>query len=437
MPWTAPVNPVSGTVITVAYAVSNILDPIRWLRLLGGNADPPGSNYVLTSDSVSAVTWKQHGAAIVGGGGLGYTPVSRLGDTMTGQLRVFRTQGAAAGAFDAAPLVVQSPDAAANPSETAGIGLHRTSASGVYVYHAGAALANLLRFITNTGVTGSFLHTANMGSGSGLDADTLRGCVPSNAAGAASLALNNGMLNATLNAQMLQGLQPQNVAGQIPLNNNAINPGLVAEKLGSGASLFLPGNGNGNIPISNGNVNVNLVAATASNANTVAGKTPTTAPSAGALPLADAAGKLDAWVTPSGGTGAVIPPGLLCYWETATPPSGWVIDTRWDGNIIAMKGGSFSSTLGQTGGGATHDHSFNNQHSHSGAALGVGGTIGGPSSTGSGGGTGATFADGSHSHSAAALDVSGSTDAAQSTSQSVGSISHLPPYVSLNLIRKT
>jgi hypothetical protein len=48
MPWTAPVNPVSGTVITVAYAVSNILDPIRWLRLLGGNADPPGSNYVLT-----------------------------------------------------------------------------------------------------------------------------------------------------------------------------------------------------------------------------------------------------------------------------------------------------------------------------------------------------------------------------------------------------
>jgi hypothetical protein len=437
MPWTAPVNPVSGTVITVAYAVSNILDPIRWLRLLGGNADPPGSNYVLTSDSVSAVTWKQHGAAIVGGGGLGYTPVSRLGDTMTGQLRVFRTQGAAAGAFDAAPLVVQSPDAAANPSETAGIGLHRTSASGVYVYHAGAALANLLRFITNTGVTGSFLHTANMGSGSGLDADTLRGCVPSNAAGAASLALNNGMLNVNLNAQMLQGLQPQNVAGQIPLNNNAINPGLVAEKLGSGASLFLPGNGNGNIPISNGNVNVNLVAATASNANTVAGKTPTTAPSAGALPLADAAGKLDAWVTPSGGTGAVIPPGLLCYWETATPPSGWVIDTRWDGNIIAMKGGSFSSTLGQTGGGATHDHSFNNQHSHSGAALGVGGTIGGPSSTGSGGGTGATFADGSHSHSAAALDVSGSTDAAQSTSQSVGSISHLPPYVSLNLIRKT
>jgi hypothetical protein len=56
--WSSPVDPVGGTVITVAYAVANILDPIRWLRLMAGNADPPGSGYVLTSDSVSAVSWK-------------------------------------------------------------------------------------------------------------------------------------------------------------------------------------------------------------------------------------------------------------------------------------------------------------------------------------------------------------------------------------------
>lgn len=52
-----PADPVGNTVITVAYAVANLLNPIRWLRQLTGNADPPGSNYTIRSTSTSLTEW--------------------------------------------------------------------------------------------------------------------------------------------------------------------------------------------------------------------------------------------------------------------------------------------------------------------------------------------------------------------------------------------
>lgn len=59
MAYGTPADPVSGTVITVAYAVANLLDPIRWLRLMTGNADPPGSAYIAVSNSTTGVTWSK------------------------------------------------------------------------------------------------------------------------------------------------------------------------------------------------------------------------------------------------------------------------------------------------------------------------------------------------------------------------------------------
>jgi len=64
MAYGTPTDPVGGTVITVAYAVANFLDPIRALRAFTGGADPPGSGYVVTSDSTSATTWKTVQTAI-------------------------------------------------------------------------------------------------------------------------------------------------------------------------------------------------------------------------------------------------------------------------------------------------------------------------------------------------------------------------------------
>lgn len=59
MAWTNPVDPVTNTVITVAYAVANILTQIRWLRILTGNADPPGSNYTIRSASTTSTDWSK------------------------------------------------------------------------------------------------------------------------------------------------------------------------------------------------------------------------------------------------------------------------------------------------------------------------------------------------------------------------------------------
>lgn len=84
MAYGTPNDPVAGTVITVAYAVANFLEPIRALRAFSGGADPPGTGYVVTSDSTSATTWKTMLAAIISA--VGGTPVKTSGDTMTGNL---------------------------------------------------------------------------------------------------------------------------------------------------------------------------------------------------------------------------------------------------------------------------------------------------------------------------------------------------------------
>lgn len=84
MAYGTPADPVAGTVITVAYAVTNLLDPIRWLRQMTGNSDPPGSNYWLRSTSTTGVTWASRDTEVMAA--LGYTPVNKAGDTMTGSL---------------------------------------------------------------------------------------------------------------------------------------------------------------------------------------------------------------------------------------------------------------------------------------------------------------------------------------------------------------
>ena len=95
MAWSAPVDPVGGTVITVAYAVSNILDPLRHLRIMTGNADPPASSYVPLSSSTTAVAWSKVTADALAANAvtthLGYRPVNAGGDD--GMLNNFRTTG--------------------------------------------------------------------------------------------------------------------------------------------------------------------------------------------------------------------------------------------------------------------------------------------------------------------------------------------------------
>lgn len=80
MAYGTPADPVAGTVITVAYAVANFLDPIRALRAFTGGADPPGTGYVVSSDSTLATSWKTILSII------GYTPANKAGDTFIGPI---------------------------------------------------------------------------------------------------------------------------------------------------------------------------------------------------------------------------------------------------------------------------------------------------------------------------------------------------------------
>lgn len=77
MAWSAPTTPVSGTVITVAWAQSAVVDPINWLRTMTGGADPPAADYSITSTGTTATGWVQK--------------VNRSGDTMTSDLQVNRS----------------------------------------------------------------------------------------------------------------------------------------------------------------------------------------------------------------------------------------------------------------------------------------------------------------------------------------------------------
>lgn len=446
MAYGTPSDPVAGTVITVAWAVANVLTPIRWLRLLTGNADPPGSSYVVVSDSTTGTTWRKIPtdaiadlavtagklAAGVAVANLGYTPVNKAGDSMSGQLLISRTQGASSTAFAVGPLVVQSLDAVANAAETAGIGLYRYLASGVYVYHAGASAANLLRIITNLGADGTIWSSLNQGAASGLHADLLDGFHAGNGSGV--IPVSNGFVNTDLNADLLDGFHAGNGAGAIPVSNGSVNTTLNADKVDGfdatatpGVSKVVASDGSGTVngwvtavggktptatpgaaalPLADGSGTLN------SWVTAVGGLTPTATPTAGAIPKADGSGKLDGWVTASGG----VPSGLGGWVRQASEvPVGYTRESNLDGRIPVGAGTTFSTTFTEATnyGSAWSFTPSDSGHSHTMAAAGVGGSTGAESAdNGLGNGGGTSVPAVGHTHPSGGLDVTGSSDSA-------------------------
>lgn len=138
MAWSTPTAPTAGTTITVAWAVANIIDLLTWLRRMTGNADPTGPNQVVVSSGTTLSAWGQ-----LPDSAMATQKVTRAGDTMTGDLGVTRSG-----------------------SGSAGTGFLFLGNTGAYLGWDG----------TNMLATGSKIWTqANDGSGSGLDADTVRG----------------------------------------------------------------------------------------------------------------------------------------------------------------------------------------------------------------------------------------------------------------------
>lgn len=200
MAWTAPVDPTGGTIITVSYFVTNALDNLRWLRLLTGNADPPGSSYVVVSDSTTGTTWRKIPtdaiadgavtAAKLGTGAvvshLGYTPFNAAGGT------IVKNTGAVDGnLYTRANAVVNTSDGS-RPA----IAFSRDGTGAIALYYESGTT---LHIITNGGTDVTVLTSAS----TTIDAATLDGHDSGNAAN--DIPISNGTVCTSLNAEKVGG----------------------------------------------------------------------------------------------------------------------------------------------------------------------------------------------------------------------------------------
>jgi hypothetical protein len=179
---------------------------------------------------------------------------------------------------------------------------------------------------------------------------------------------------------------------------------------------------------------------TSLNAELVGGRIPNATAGAGRIPIADAAGKLDAWVS----TPASFPTGIIAMWDQSPSliPPGWLLcdgggitnDMR--GRLPVGAGTTFSVTFAV---GSTYGTSWQHQHStpshsHSGAPMSVGGTTGeGDSRNGKAVAGGVTLNEPTHAHTFNA-GVAGNT--ANDGSSNTGFVVWLPAMYSVHFIEK-
>lgn len=179
MAYGTPADPVPTTVITVAYAVTNLLDPIRALRANTGAADPPALNRVAVSTGVGGPTsWQQVPAdAILDGA---------VTDAKLASAKVARTAPGFA-TFSAAMAQLSSLCYLNVPADAPSVVNGDWQLLQVTVPHAptyGWQLTSALNVnelytrVVTAGTGGPWRrlwHSGNDGSGSGLDAGLFEG----------------------------------------------------------------------------------------------------------------------------------------------------------------------------------------------------------------------------------------------------------------------
>lgn len=473
MAYGTPTNPVAGTVITVAYAVANLLTQIRWLRQMLGNADPPGSSYVPVSSSTTAVSWSRIPTdALAAGAALGNIAAGTVTNAYLGNSSVDSR--------------VLAPGAVLTSigSQAIGNGSLATDSVDSRVLAASAVTNDTIATdaVTTAKIQSVAVTLAKMAADSVANANIIDGTIQGIklAAGAAATNLgfppvnsdsplfstftqaiangqsgffeiNSSQTDGPVPAQTFYLLQtcetnqPTNYVWQMAVNINDQNALyhriVIAGAPGAWVRMWTAGNdGTGS----------------GLDAGTLAGRTATATPSAGSIPVADASGRLDSWITGGGGgSGAAIPTGLGGWVPIASAiPTGWARYANANGRVLVGGGASsvggitFTETgTGQEGTSWSHGHTdaghahTTTGHTHGSANLSVSGSTGGPSSTGTGGGVGATFGDGSHTHNQGTLDVAGATDSATVSvangAASIGAVLWAYPTQSIVLITKT
>jgi len=228
----------------------------------------------------------------------------------------------------------------------------------------------------------------------------------------------------------------------------AANGSLVASSITSNGQIASTVAGGGAAPITVTSTTVcpNLCAnLLADQAGT--GRYATSVPAGNAIPVADASGTLNAWVSTT--AAAPMPSNGVIGFDApiATIPSGWTRFSVADGRLLVgdsngpLNGQTFQAGLSYPTSGVSwgHAHATSwSSHTHGSSALSVAGSTGGPSATRSDMNTitpGASVANDSHSHGVGTLDVGGSTDAAGGGGTS--SDTWLPPMRAIFWIKKT
>src|SRR5262252_1401116 len=427
MPWTNPVDPVTNTVITVAYAQSNLTGPLRWLRLLTGNADPPASNYVVTSDSVGATSWKTGLAAIQNV--LGFRPVSANGDTM-GDLVLQRAAAPTTGAlffgnsggvliFDTGTeiqLVGLPVHVVSQPLTVDGAVSGGTQAAGV--------LSLLGLNVGNNGIfTAGAVNPANYTGGSTtVGQPSVLGLVVGNNGVSSSGPYGGGSTTVGPTQTLFRGLSV-GASGIASSGQIAANGSLVASSITSNGQIAatVAGGGAALITVQSTTVCPNLAAnLLADQAGT--GRYATITPTGNAIPVADATGKLASGWLPA--AAQAFTQNMVVGFNdiAANIPSGWARLTAANGRILVgdsngpLNGQTFAAG-GSYGSAWSHAHGTGwSSHTHpasgSGQALVFTATTGGPSATRSDMNTitpGASVANDAHTHSFTNAAVTGNT----------------------------
>lgn len=421
MAYGTPTNPVAGTVITVAYAIANILDPIRALRANTGAADPPAANRVAVSTGVGGPTsWQQIQTDTIGDRQV--TGI-KLAANSVGQLELIDGQVIGSKLADNAVTLAKMADNSVGQAELINGQVTDVKLASQKVNIVNPAYANF--------------GAASQNAGSGFY-DIGQGTSPPDAPVAGEgwwWCIQNKHGNWGSDYRMQIAIPFAGARSVEHMWVRAINNGVS----GAWARIWNSANDGSGSGLD-----------------------------AGLFEGRDyASAKADIIASVPGGTVEVPPNVIAMYLVSTTPPTGWAVETglydRIPGGINAGGNGTFGA-INSVGGVASHGHDLSNHahdynhthgvasHTHGSSALSVTGSTGNESNAGQSGGTGTNRADSPHTHGVGTLDVAGSTDGQALTTNNLGTspvntgapsnnnsggASHLPPYRAVLYIKKT
>ena len=248
---TAQSTVATGDTIEAAYSNTN-RDNVAILDARTGG-DPGAANKWIVSSGPVGAAWSDRAAEVLAA--IGFTPVNKAGDTMTGDLSVRRTATPGQGylilgnntayfvGFDGSALVLQAPNVFI-PSDTY---IYRAGAPTTGFIALGNSLAHFLGFDGTNVVTetGKVWTQGTDGPASGLEAQTAASATTAGTASSATTAGTAGVANSVAAGSVTDvGIAAGNKDG------GASTPSM--RTLGAGANQAAAGNHNHGIFSANG-----------------------------------------------------------------------------------------------------------------------------------------------------------------------------------------